>query len=197
MLRFEMHYLRKLLLKEQTDPVSDWALWNDLWPQSDDGLGWLFTDAQVWSGQTCIVWLTGFTWRSWWRWGSWVGAWRRCWRSTWVLCSCRTVWVTCWASTSTTWEDIQRSVLTTTKEEEIYSNSKLLKFLFNVGTKCDMHHFIITLKKIINAALLFLWKQKCIVASLRHTCAIIMLFNQHLDTPHLWGGWLSRSLTQI
>ncbi len=27
-----------------------------------------------------------------------------------------------------------------------------------------------------------------IVASLRHTCAIIMLSNQHLDTPHLWGG---------
>ncbi len=27
-----------------------------------------------------------------------------------------------------------------------------------------------------------------IVASLRHTCAIIMLSNQHLDMPHLWGG---------
>ncbi len=27
-----------------------------------------------------------------------------------------------------------------------------------------------------------------IVASLRHTCAIIMLFNQYLDMPHLWGG---------
>ncbi len=25
-----------------------------------------------------------------------------------------------------------------------------------------------------------------IVASLRHTCAIIMLSNQHLDMPHLW-----------
>ncbi len=32
-----------------------------------------------------------------------------------------------------------------------------------------------------------------IVASLRHTCAIIMVFNQHLDMPHLWGGWLSRA----
>ncbi len=30
-----------------------------------------------------------------------------------------------------------------------------------------------------------------IVASLRHTCAIIMLSNQHLDMPHLWGGWRS------
>ncbi len=29
-----------------------------------------------------------------------------------------------------------------------------------------------------------------IVASLRHTCAIIMLFNQHLDMPHRWGGWI-------
>ncbi len=30
-----------------------------------------------------------------------------------------------------------------------------------------------------------------IVASLRHTCAIIMLSNQHLDMPHLWGGWIT------
>jgi len=29
-----------------------------------------------------------------------------------------------------------------------------------------------------------------IVASLRHTCTIIMLSNQHLDMPHLWGGWI-------
>ncbi len=29
-----------------------------------------------------------------------------------------------------------------------------------------------------------------IVASLRPTCAIIMLSNQHLDMPHLWGGWI-------
>ncbi len=29
-----------------------------------------------------------------------------------------------------------------------------------------------------------------IVASLRHTCVIIMLTNQHLDMPHLWGGWI-------
>jgi len=41
-----------------------------------------------------------------------------------------------------------------------------------------------------------------IVASLRHTCAIIMLSNQHHDMPHLWGGWIITakekcSLTQI
>ncbi len=41
-----------------------------------------------------------------------------------------------------------------------------------------------------------------IVDSLRHTCAIIMLSNQHLDMPHLWGGWIISakekcSLTQI
>ncbi len=41
-----------------------------------------------------------------------------------------------------------------------------------------------------------------IVASLRHTCAIIMVSNQHLDMPHLWGGWIilskeKYSLTQI
>ncbi len=36
----------------------------------------------------------------------------------------------------------------------------------------------------------------------QHTCAIIMLSNQHLDMPHLWGGWIISakekcSLTQI
>ncbi len=41
-----------------------------------------------------------------------------------------------------------------------------------------------------------------IVFSLRHTCAIIMLSNQHLDMTHLWGGWIISteekcSLTQI
>ncbi len=41
-----------------------------------------------------------------------------------------------------------------------------------------------------------------IVASLRNTCAIIMLSNKHLDMPHLWGGWIISakekcSLTQI
>ncbi len=41
-----------------------------------------------------------------------------------------------------------------------------------------------------------------IVASLRHTCAIIILSNQYLDMPHLWGGWIiwakeKCSLTQI
>ncbi len=29
-----------------------------------------------------------------------------------------------------------------------------------------------------------------IVASLRHTCAIIMQSNQHLEMPHMWGGWI-------
>ncbi len=29
-----------------------------------------------------------------------------------------------------------------------------------------------------------------IVASLRHTCEVIMLSNQHLDMSHLWGGWI-------
>ncbi len=41
-----------------------------------------------------------------------------------------------------------------------------------------------------------------IVASLRHTSAIIMLSNQYLDMPNLWGGWIISakekcSLTQI
>ncbi len=29
-----------------------------------------------------------------------------------------------------------------------------------------------------------------ILASLRHTCLVIMLSNQHLDMPHLWSGWI-------
>ncbi len=28
------------------------------------------------------------------------------------------------------------------------------------------------------------------MASLRHTCEIIMLSNQHIDMPQLWGGWI-------
>ncbi len=51
-----------------------------------------------------------------------------------------------------------------------------------------------------NTAKLLEWP--FIVASLRNTCAIIMLSNQHLDMPHLWGGWIISakekcSLTQI
>ncbi len=53
-----------------------------------------------------------------------------------------------------------------------------------------------------NTAKLHILEWPFIVASLRHTCAIIMLSNQHLDIPHLWGGWnISAkekcSLTQI
>ena len=39
-----------------------------------------------------------------------------------------------------------------------------------------------------NKAKLHVSEWPFIVASLRHTCAIIMLSNQHLDMPHLWGG---------
>ncbi len=53
-----------------------------------------------------------------------------------------------------------------------------------------------------NTAKLHILEWPFIVASLRHTCAIIMLSNQHLDMPHLWGGWIisakeKSSLTQI
>ena len=39
-----------------------------------------------------------------------------------------------------------------------------------------------------NKAKLHISEWPFIVASLRHTCAIFMLSNQHLDMPHLWGG---------
>ncbi len=53
-----------------------------------------------------------------------------------------------------------------------------------------------------NTVKLHIFEWPFIVASLRHTCAIIMLSNQHLDMPHLWGGWIISakekcSLTQI
>ncbi len=53
-----------------------------------------------------------------------------------------------------------------------------------------------------NAVKLHILEWPFIVASLRHTCTIIMLSNQHLDMPHLWGGWFISekekcSLTQI
>ena len=31
-----------------------------------------------------------------------------------------------------------------------------------------------------------------VATSLRHTCAIIMLFSQHLNMPHLLGGWIGK-----
>ncbi len=53
-----------------------------------------------------------------------------------------------------------------------------------------------------NTVKLHILEWSFIVVSLRHTCAIIMLSNQHLDMPHLWGGWIISakekcSLTQI
>ncbi len=41
-----------------------------------------------------------------------------------------------------------------------------------------------------NTVKLQILKWPFIVASLRHTCAIITLSNQHLYMPHLWGGWI-------
>ncbi len=54
----------------------------------------------------------------------------------------------------------------------------------------------------LNTVKLHILEWLFIVASLRHTCAIIMLSNQHLNMPHLWGGWIISakekcSLTQI
>ncbi len=41
-----------------------------------------------------------------------------------------------------------------------------------------------------NTVKLHIFEWPFIMASLRHTCTIIMLSNQHLDIPHLWGGWI-------
>ncbi len=51
-------------------------------------------------------------------------------------------------------------------------------------------HQILTGFRTPNTVKLHILEWPFIVASLRHTCAIIILFNQHLDMPHLWGGWI-------
>ena len=43
---------------------------------------------------------------------------------------------------------------------------------------------------ISNSVKLHILEWTFVVASLRHTCAIIMLSNQHLNVPHLSGGWI-------
>ncbi len=58
------------------------------------------------------------------------------------------------------------------------------------------------LRPIVVPSKLHILQWAFIVASLRHTCAIIMLSDQHLHMPHLWGGWIISekekcSLTQI
>lgn len=64
---------------------------------------------QVWSGLTCTVWLTGFTWKSWWSLACCTAALTTWWRRTLAPSSCPTAWDTCWASTCTTWEVTRRS----------------------------------------------------------------------------------------
>ena len=49
------------------------------------------------------------------------------------------------------------------------------------------HQILTGFFNLSNKAKLHISEWPSIVASLRHTCAIIMLSNQHLDMPNLWG----------
>ncbi len=103
--------------------------------------------------------------------------------------------------------------------QHIYGSLRVRVRIFGPVKTSNIYTYIYlyTLNKIINATLLFLTpppppppntvklhilEWPFIVASLRHTLCIIMLSNQHLDMPHLWGGWIIAakekcSLTQI
>ncbi len=85
-----------------------------------------------------------------------------------------------------------------------------IQFTYNSsgGYSCSQHaNCTLPLKLATSVALccvikLHILEWPFIVASLRHTCAIIMLCNQYLDMPHRWGGWIISakekcSLTQI
>ncbi len=52
------------------------------------------------------------------------------------------------------------------------------------------HQILTGFQTPLDTVKLYILEWPFIVASLRNTCAIIMLSNQHLDMPHLWGRWI-------
>ncbi len=110
-----------------------------------------------------------------------------------------------------TWSVVVRPVVCTAKFSETplettYSREMSIQFRGNssCGHSCSLHANCTlpqNLRHLWHCAVHIL-EWPFIVASLRHTCAIIMLSNQHLDMLHLWGGWIISakdkcSLTQI
>ncbi len=65
---------------------------------------------------------------------------------------------------------------------------KTSQFLHGQHTHQTCHP--LSMFRMYNTVKLHILEWPFIVASLRHTCAIIMLSNQHLDMPHLWGRWI-------
>ncbi len=61
-------------------------------------------------------------------------------------------------------------------------------FFFSIKSQCTWFSACLWLGIQGKDHLVTILEWPFIVASLRHTCAIIMLSNQHLDMPHLWGG---------
>ena len=68
-----------------------------------------------------------------------------------------------------------------------YDTYQCIRVPANIQQLCTAIGFV-TPPDSPNKAKLHISEWPFIVASLRHTCAIFMLSNQHLDMPHLLGG---------
>ncbi len=88
------------------------------------------------------------------------------------------------------WSAVVRPVGCTAKFSETpletaYSREMNIQF---TGHSCSQHAICMLLRNIVALCCvikLHILEWPFIVASLRHTCAVIMLSNQHLDMPHL------------
>ncbi len=111
-----------------------------------------------------------------------------------------------WATRSTTLTSANRLPTqphTRCLQSALFSKTSALSWTF-LQSACQLHapSKLSTSVALCCVIKLHILEWSFIVASLRHTCAIIMLSNQHLDMPHLWGGWIITakekcSLTQI
>ncbi len=103
---------------------------------------------------------------------------------TWV-CGCEAGWMYC----QILWNAFGDG-LWWRKEHSIHGQQLWWTFLLSA---CQLHAppKLATSTALYCVIKLHILEWPFIVASLRHTCAIIMLSNQHLVMPHLWGGRIS------
>ncbi len=96
-----------------------------------------------------------------------------------------------------TWSAVVKPVGCTAKFSEMplemaYGREMNIQFTGNSygGNSCSQHANckLATFVALCCVIKLHILEWPFIVASLRHTCAIILLSNQHLDMPHLWSG---------
>ncbi len=95
------------------------------------------------------------------------------------------------------WGRLDTAKFSETPLETAYGREMNIQFTGNRsgGHSCSLHANCMlpqNLRHLWHCAVikLHILEWPFIVASLRYTCAIIMLSNQHLDMPHLWGGWI-------